>query len=81
MWPQDLKMLLARGVETYSLRLNRSDFVGESQPRKRILAATMVLSKRSVGGWPARYATVLSDDPGSSVLTLTSVGMVDLSPT
>jgi hypothetical protein len=28
--------------------------------------------------WPARYATVLADDPGSSVLTLTSVGMVDL---
>jgi hypothetical protein len=29
--------------------------------------------------WGARYATVLADDPGSSVLTLTSVGMVDLS--
>lgn len=25
--------------------------------------------------WPARYATVLADDPGSSVLTLTSLGM------
>jgi hypothetical protein len=29
--------------------------------------------------WPARYATVLADDPGTSVLTLTSAGMVDLS--
>lgn len=29
--------------------------------------------------WPSRYATVLADDPGSSVLTLTSAGMVDLS--
>jgi hypothetical protein len=29
--------------------------------------------------WPARYATVLADDPGSSVLTLTSVGMCELS--
>jgi hypothetical protein len=29
--------------------------------------------------WPARYATVLADDPGSSVLTVTSAGMVDLS--
>ena len=29
--------------------------------------------------WPARYATVLADDPGSSVLTLTSVGMSQLS--
>lgn len=28
--------------------------------------------------WSARYATVLADDPGSSVLTLTNVGMVDL---
>lgn len=26
--------------------------------------------------WPARYATVLADDPGSSVLTLTSLGLV-----
>jgi hypothetical protein len=29
--------------------------------------------------WPARYATVLADDPGSSVLTLTSMGMCELS--
>lgn len=26
--------------------------------------------------WPNRYATVLADDPGSAVLTLTSLGMV-----
>ncbi len=26
--------------------------------------------------WPGRYATVLADDPGSSVLTVTSLGMV-----
>jgi len=26
--------------------------------------------------WPARYATVLADDPGSSVLTVSSLGMV-----
>jgi hypothetical protein len=29
--------------------------------------------------WPARYATVLADDPGSSVLTLTSAGMARIS--
>lgn len=29
--------------------------------------------------WAARYATVLADDPGSSVLTLTSLGMAQLS--
>jgi hypothetical protein len=28
--------------------------------------------------WSARYATVLADDPGSSVLTLTSLGMTSL---
>ncbi len=26
--------------------------------------------------WPGRYATVLADDPGSAVLTLSSIGMV-----
>jgi hypothetical protein len=29
--------------------------------------------------WPARYASVLVDDPGSSVLTLTSLGMAERS--
>lgn len=29
--------------------------------------------------WPAHYATVLADDPGSSVLTITSLGMSKLS--
>ncbi|KAG1247695.1 hypothetical protein G6F65_020026 [Rhizopus arrhizus] len=29
--------------------------------------------------WSARYASVLADDPGSSVLTLSSLGMVNIS--
>ena len=29
--------------------------------------------------WPARYATVLAEDPGSSVLTLTSIGLIERS--
>jgi hypothetical protein len=29
--------------------------------------------------WPGRYATALADDPGSAVLTVTSLGMVDRS--
>ncbi|RZI41527.1 hypothetical protein EGT07_18270 [Herbaspirillum sp. HC18] len=29
--------------------------------------------------WPGRYATVLADDPGSAVLTVTCAGMVDRS--
>jgi len=32
-----------------------------------------------VSRWSARYATVLADDPGSSVITLSSLGMVKLS--
>ncbi|WGM45844.1 hypothetical protein KOAAANKH_00708 [Brevundimonas sp. NIBR10] len=27
--------------------------------------------------WPARYATVLAEDPGSSVLTFTSLGLIE----
>ena len=27
--------------------------------------------------WPARYATILADDPGSSVLTLTSLALIN----
>ena len=27
--------------------------------------------------WPARYASTLADDPGSAVLTFTSLGLVD----
>lgn len=29
------------------------------------------------GRWPSRYASVLAEDPGTSVLTLTSLGMAD----
>lgn len=31
--------------------------------------------------WPGQYATILADDPGSSVLTLTNIGMVELCST
>lgn len=34
-----------------------------------------------VSRWSSRYATVLADDPGSSVLTVSSLGMVRLSKT
>jgi hypothetical protein len=43
------------------------------------LVIALLMDAPQVGArWPARYATVLADDPGSSVLTLTSAGMVDL---
>ena len=46
----------------------------------RAVAPQLVISllldgPQLVSRWPARHATVLADDPGSSVLTLTSLGM------
>jgi hypothetical protein len=46
----------------------------------RAVAPTLVIALLLDGPqkefrWPSRYATVLADDPGSSVLTVTSLGM------
>jgi hypothetical protein len=46
----------------------------------RALGPTLVIAllldgPQLSGRWPARYATVLADDPGSSVLTFTPLGM------
>jgi hypothetical protein len=51
------------------------------QPVVRAVGPTLVISLLLDGAqeerrWPGRYATVLADDPGSAVLTLTSLGMV-----
>jgi hypothetical protein len=51
------------------------------QPIVRAIGPTLVVSLLLDGAqeerrWPGRYATVLADDPGSAVLTLTSLGMV-----
>lgn len=43
-----------------------------------LVIALLMDSAQINSRWPGRYATVLADDPGSAVLTLTSVGMVDL---
>jgi hypothetical protein len=41
------------------------------------LVVALLFDGPQLGGrWPARYATVLADDPGSSVLTLSATGMV-----
>lgn len=50
----------------------------------RSLGPTLVIAllldgPQLVGRWPARYATVLADDPGSSVLTFTPLGMCERS--
>lgn len=44
-----------------------------------LLIALLMDGPQLSGRWPARYASVLADDPGSSVLTLTSLGMAQRS--
>jgi hypothetical protein len=61
--------------------LARSD---PAMPVIRAVGPTLVVALLMDGPqlthrWPARYATVLADDPGSSVLTLTCAAMVDRS--
>jgi hypothetical protein len=43
-----------------------------------LVIALLMDGPQLCGRWPARYATVLAEDPGSSVLTLTSIGMAKL---
>ena len=40
-----------------------------------IIIAVLLDGPQLAGRWPSRYASVLADDPGSAVLTLTSLGM------
>lgn len=40
-----------------------------------LLIALLMDGPQLRGRWPSRYASVLADDPGTSVLTLTSLGM------
>lgn len=41
-----------------------------------LVIALLLDGPQLVGRWPARYATILADEPGSATLTLTSLGMV-----
>jgi hypothetical protein len=41
-----------------------------------LVIALLMDGPQMVARWPGRYATVLADDPGSSVLTFTSLGML-----
>jgi len=43
-----------------------------------LVLALLMDGPQLLARWPGRYATVLAEDPGSSVLTLTSLGMVKL---
>ncbi|MEJ8675349.1 hypothetical protein [Chromobacterium amazonense] len=44
-----------------------------------LIIALLMDGPQITGRWPAKYAGVLSEDPGSSVLSVTSVAMVDRS--
>lgn len=44
-----------------------------------LVIALLMDGPQLVGRWPSKYASVLADDPGSSVLSLTSLGMSRLS--
>jgi hypothetical protein len=43
-----------------------------------LVVALLMDGPQLSGRWPAHYATVLAEDPGSSVLTVTSIGMSNL---
>jgi hypothetical protein len=61
--------------------LARQDPIGElvRAVGPNLVIALLMDGPQLPSRWPARYATVLADDPGSSVLTLTSIGMAELS--
>lgn len=42
-----------------------------------LVVALLMDGPQLEGRWPARYATVLAEDPGSSVLTFTSLGLIE----
>jgi hypothetical protein len=44
-----------------------------------LVVALLMDGPQLKGRWPAHYATVFAEDPGSSVLTFTSLGMTELS--
>lgn len=44
-----------------------------------LVIALLMDGPQLAGRWPGRYATVLADDPGCSVLSVTSIGMTELS--
>jgi hypothetical protein len=58
--------------------LARQDPIAElvRQVGPTLVVAILMDGPQLKNRWSARYATVLSDDPGSSVITLTSLGMV-----
>ncbi len=61
--------------------LARNDPVGEllRSVGPHLVIALLMDGPQLSNRWPSRYASTLADDPGSSVLTVSSLGMVGLS--
>jgi len=60
--------------------LARPDPIGEAVRAvgPNLVVALLMDGPQLAQRWPGRYGTVLADDPGSAVLTLTSLGMATL---
>jgi hypothetical protein len=75
---------LAEGVTLVSLVCEDLALIDEVADLLRAIGPTLVVTTlldgpRLASRWTARYASVLADDPGSAVVTLTSFGFVQRS--
>jgi hypothetical protein len=69
-----LSVLVCEDLARYDPVLPAMNAIGPN-----LVIALLMDGPQLLHRWPGRYATVLADDPGSSVLTLTSLGMVSRS--
>jgi hypothetical protein len=70
-WGASLAVLVCEDLARFDPVLPVLSSVGPS-----LVVALLMDGPQLERRWPGRYATVLADDPGSSVLTLTSLGMI-----
>jgi hypothetical protein len=70
-WGASLAVLVCEDLARFDPVLPVISAVGPS-----LVVALLMDGPQLERRWPGRYATVLADDPGSSVLTLTSLGMI-----
>jgi hypothetical protein len=70
-WGASLAVLVCEDLARFDPVLPVISAVGPS-----LVIALLMDGPQLERRWPGRYATVLADDPGSSVLTLTSLGMI-----
>jgi len=69
-----LSVLVCEDLARYDPVLTVMNAIGPN-----LVVALLMDGPQLENRWPARYATVLADDPGSAVLTVTSLGMVSRS--